>query len=184
MIVRALHLLYFLLVYLWEAKNDLLSKGQDIMESKNSHGNFYGISSQKELSEVLARLKIAAWMNLIPTPDLEAVEERRKQKNAETEKALAEGKVVYGLTRYTPAMYLQYEMTRFKLEFTVYKGKTVGNYPYGEITEEEKKAFYNENRDLFTRYHGDSFTYEEVSMIIEKRLREQEYENIIQDLLR
>lgn len=162
------------------------------MESKNSHGNFYGssdagfygISSQEELNRILAALKIAAWMNLIPTPDLKAVEERRTHKNAEIKNALAEGKTVYGLTSYTPAMYLQYELTRFKLEFTVYKGKKVGYYPYKKITEEEKKTFYDENRDLFTRYHGDSFAYEEVSMIIEKRLREQEYESIIQDLLR
>lgn len=67
---------------------------------------------------------------------------------------------------------------------TYYKGKTAGPYPYKEITEEEKKTFYEENRDLFTRYFGDSFGYEEVRMIIEKRLREREYENIVQDLLR
>ena len=60
----------------------------------------------------------------------------------------------------------------------------MGRYPYREITEEKKRAFYNENRDLFTRYNRDSFGYREVSTIIEKRLREQEYENIIRDLLR
>lgn len=143
----------------------------------------YGITSQEELGGILARLQIAAWMNLIPTPKLEAVEERRKRKNAEIEKALSEGKTVYGPTYYTPAMYLQYELTQFKLDYTVFKGTQVGDYPYREITEEEKRAFYDNNRDLFTRYHGDSFAYREVSMIIEKRLREQEYERIVQNLL-
>ena len=146
-------------------------------------GGFYGLTSKEEVSEVLARLQIAAWMNLIPTPDLEAVDERRRRKNAEAEKALSEGGIVYGPVYYTPSMYLQYELTQFKLDYTVFKGEQVGRYPYREITEEEKRAFYGENRDLFTRYNGDSFAYKEVSMIIEKRLREQEYENIIRDLL-
>ena len=147
-------------------------------------GGFYGLTSKEEVSEVLARLQIAAWMNLIPTPDLEAVDERRRRKNAEAEKALSEGGIVYGPVYYTPSMYLQYELTQFKLDYTVFKGEQVGRHPYGEITEEKKRAFYDENRDLFTRYNGDSFGYREVSTIIEKRLREQEYENIIRDLLR
>ena len=145
---------------------------------------FYGLTSKEEVSEVFARLQIAAWMNLIPTPDLEAVDERRRRKNAEAEKALSEGGIVYGPVYYTPSMYLQYELTQFKLDYTVFKGGQVGRYLYREITEEEKRAFYDKNRDLFTRYNGDSFGYREVSMIIEKRLREQEYENIIRDLLR
>ena len=147
-------------------------------------GGFYGLTSKEEVSEVFARLQIAAWMNLIPTPDLEAVDERRRRKNAEAEKALSEGGIVYGPVYYTPSMYLQYELTQFKLDYTVFKGEQVGRYPYREITEEEKRAFYDENRDLFTRYNGDSFDYREVSMILEQRLREQEYENIIRDLLR
>ena len=49
--------------------------------------------------------------------------------------------------------------------------------------EAEKRAFYEENPDLFTRFEGDSFGYGEVSMIIEKRLKEKEYENIVQDIL-
>lgn len=144
--------------------------------------NDYGLTIE-ERRRVMAQLEIAAWMGLIPTPDLEAVEERRKQKNAEIAQRLAAGDVVYGLTHYTPAMYLQYELTRFKLDYTVYAGESIGSYLYREITEEQKKAFYDENRDLFTRYSGDSFEYGEVSMIIEKRMREQEYEDIVQDLL-
>lgn len=143
----------------------------------------FGLEFEEERQRVLAQLKIAAWMGLIPVPDPEAVEERRRQKNTEIERRLAAGEVVYGLTHYTPAMYLQYELTRFKLDYTVYEGERVGDYPYPEITEEQKRTFYDENRDLFTRYFGDSFRYDEVSMIIEKRLREQEYERIVRDLV-
>lgn len=143
----------------------------------------YGLCSETERDRVLAQLKIACWMGFISSDSLQAVEERRKQKNAEVEERLAAGEAVYGITHYTPSMYLQYELTRFKLDFTVYKGEAVGEYPCRIISEEEKKDFYENNRDLFTRYFGDSFAYDEVSMIIEKRLKEQEYEEIIQDLL-
>ncbi len=185
--------------------------------------NIYGLISIEEKKQVLARLRATAWMGLIDSAGLEAVEERRKRKNAETEKLFEEGGTVYGLTHYTPAMYLQYELTRLKLDYTVHArtclehdtrrsadnacfGGTDGLHPLNpvqgksqvtrsggtngidparyscrEITEEEKRVFYEQNRDLFTRYWGDSFAFDEVSMIIEKRLREQEYERIVQD---
>lgn len=142
-------------------------------------GNYFGLASREEVNEALAKLQIAAWMKLIPEPGLEAVNGRRERKNKEIEETLARGGIIYGPTCYTPAMYLQYELACFQLEFTVYKGKSVGGYVYKEIAEEEKRTFYEENRDLFTRYHGDSFAYEEVSMIIEKRIREQEYKSLV-----
>ena len=147
-------------------------------------GGFYGLTSKEEVSEVFARLQIAAWMNLIPTPDLEAVDERRRRKNAEAEKALSEGGIVYGPVYYTPSMYLQYELTQFKLDYTVFKGEQVGRYPYREITEEEKRAFYDENRDLFTRKNGDKLDHKEKSMNNEKEPTEEENENIHPELLR
>ena len=45
-------------------------------------------------------------------------------------------------------------------------------------------AWYDANPDLFTRYAGDSFPYEEVKQIIEKRMREEVYDSLVQDLLR
>ena len=144
---------------------------------------YYSLATESEVCEVQAKLQIATWMGVIDTPNLDAVEVRRKQKNDSIKAKLAKGETVYGLTHYTPSMYLQYELTRFKLDFTVYKGEKIVTYPYQEFPEEEKRAFYENNPDLFTRYFGDSFGYEEVSMIIEKRLKEKEYESIVQDLL-
>ena len=43
---------------------------------------------------------------------------------------------------------------------------------------------YEQNKDLFGRYFGDFFTYEEVEQIIEKRLREDAYDKLIEDVLR
>ncbi len=59
-------------------------------------------------------------------------------------------------------MYLQYELTRFKLDFCSALGadKKLGVCP--GFTEEEKRAFYENNQDLFGRYHGDLFDYEDV----------------------
>ena len=52
-----------------------------------------------------------------------------------------------------------------------------------EEAQEEKRAFYENNQDLFGRYHGDLFDYEDVRQIIEKRLREDAYDRLIQDIL-
>ena len=79
--------------------------------------------------------------------------------------------------------YVRYEQTRFRLDFVSESEKVKKNYSYQRISEKEKQAFYEANRDLFTRYHGDSFTYEEVSVIIRKRIREMEYDKEIQNIL-
>ena len=88
-----------------------------------------------------------------------------------------------GVRFYSPAMYLQYELTRFKLDFVQPSEqiKKLGVCP--GFTEEEKRAFYENNQDLFGRYHGDLFDYEDVRQIIEKRLREDAYDRLIQDIL-
>lgn len=143
----------------------------------------YDLDSEQEMMEISARLQIAADMGLIDSPELVAVEERRKKKNEEIHKKLQEGKIVYGVRKFTPAMYLSYELTRFKLDFTVFQGEMIGSYRCHVITEEEKRSFFDENRDLFTRYHGDSFTYDDVQMIIGKRLKEMEYEKLVQKIL-
>lgn len=152
-------------------------------KSSRSYMELYGLGSEREVLEAEAKLKIAAWMGLIPKPDLAAVEERRRQKNDSNRRKLESGEIIYGVRYYTPPMYLQYELTRFRLEFTVYKGTSVGPWSCQKVTEVQKKNFYEANRDLFTRYFGDSFAYDEVHMIIEKRLKEMEYEKIVQNIL-
>ena len=53
-----------------------------------------------------------------------------------------------------------------------------------DFTDAQTRAWYDANPDLFTRYAGDSFPYEEVKQIIEKRMREEVYDSLVQDLLR
>lgn len=130
---------------------------------------------QKEWEEAQAALLLAKRFGLIEDAGLEALEKRRAEKNRESAR--------YGARYYSPAMYLQYELTRFKLDFVQPSEqiRRLGVCP--DFSEEEKRAFYENNQDLFGRYHGDLFEYEEVRQIIEKRLREDAYDRLIQDLL-
>ena len=104
-----------------------------------------------------ACLTLAKRWGLIGDDSPEALERRRAAKNAQAERAEQDGKPVYGTRRFSAPAYLQYEQTR---------------------------AWYDANPDLFTRYAGDSFPYEEVKQIIEKRMREEVYDSLVQDLLR
>ena len=71
-----------------------------------------------------------------------------------------------------------------KLDFTepCEKIRALGICP--DFTDAQTRAWYDANPDLFTRYAGDSFPYEEVKQIIEKRMREEVYDSLVQDLLR
>lgn len=138
---------------------------------------------EKNVKSEQARLLIGYWLGTVPSPDITDVEKRRKIKNEEIQDKLRNGEMVYGVTHFTPMMYLQYELTRIKLDYTVYKGEALGGYPCRVFSETDLRQYYDNNRDLFTRYFGDSFGFEEVAMIIEKRLKEKEYEDIVKDLL-
>ena len=131
-----------------------------------------------------ACLTLAKRWGLIGDDSPEALERRRAAKNAQAEKAEQDGKPVYGTRRFSAPAYLQYELTRFKLDFAepCEKIRALGICP--DFTDAQTRAWYDTNPDLFTRYAGDSFPYEEVKQIIEKRMREEVYDSLVQDLLR
>ena len=131
-----------------------------------------------------ACLTLAKRWGLIGDDSPEALERRRAAKNAQAEKAEQDGKPVYGTRRFSAPAYLQYELTRFKLDFAQPTAAIRALPVCPVITEEQKQAYYRNNPDLFTRYWGDSFPYEEVKQIIEKRMREEVYDSLVQDLLR
>ena len=138
----------------------------------------------QELRRICANLTFAKQLGLIDDDSLAAAEERCRLENARRGEKLAAGKVVYGLTAYPLPAYLQYELTRFKLDFAepCEKIRALGICP--DFTDAQTRAWYDANPDLFTRYAGDSFPYEEVKQIIEKRMREEVYDSLVQDLLR
>ena len=114
------------------------------------------------------------------------VEQRVDQCRAETEwkkeDAWKNGTAAFGARYLTPEMYLDYEWKSIQLAFAVYKGDCVGNHKCQIYTEDKKRAFYENNQDLFTRYHGDLFPYEEVDLIIEKWLKIQEYQELTKQI--
>lgn len=138
----------------------------------------------EEWRHAQACLTLAKQWGLIEDDTPEALERRRAAKNAQAAQAEKDGTPVYGTRRFSAPAYLQYELTRFKLDFVepCEKIRALGICP--RFTDAQTRAWYDANRDLFTRYAGDSFTYEEVKQIIEKRMREEVYDALVQDLLR
>lgn len=130
-----------------------------------------------------ACLTLAKRFGLIDDDSPEALEKRCAAKNAETVAAERNGQVTYGIRCYNIAVYLQYELTRFRLDFVEPSDRIRALGVCPDFTAEETRAFYDANRDLFTRYFNDSFSYDEVRLIIEKRLREEVYDNLVQDIL-
>lgn len=142
----------------------------------------YGLD-EKSWEEAQAALLLAKKFGLIEDARIPALERRRERKNEENRQAKEAGKLFYGPRFYTPAMYLQYELTRFKLDFVQPSEQIAKLGVCPSFTEDEKRTFYENKKDLFGRYHGDLFSYEEVTMIIEKRLREEAYERLVHDVL-
>lgn len=141
------------------------------------------IMNEKEQKQLRAELIFAKKLGLIEDDTLNGLEDRRQKENRKREQMLQKGEIVYGPEQLSLPAYVRYEQTRFHLDFVSECEKVKKYYTYQTIFEEEKKMFYEANRDLFTRYNGDSFTYEEVSGIIKKRMREIEYEKEIHNIL-
>ncbi len=126
---------------------------------------------------------LAHRLGLIEDPSMEGLEARRQEHNEELQRMEQEGLLFYGPHYFSAPAYLQYELTRLRLDFVQPSEKIRAAGCCPDFTEQEKRDFYEQNRDLFGRYHGDCFTYEEVSQIIEKRLREDAYDKLIRDIL-
>ena len=141
------------------------------------------IMNEKELKQLRAELIFAKKLGLIEDDTLDGVEDRRQKENQKREQMLQKSEIVYGPEQFSLPAYVRYEQTRFRLDFISECEKIKEHYTYPTIFEKEKQMFYAANRDLFTRYNGDSFTYEEVSGIIKKRMREIEYEKEIHNIL-
>ena len=146
-------------------------------------GRMFALDEQS-MEKAMAALALAKELGLIDDASLSALEERRQKKNQENAEKEEKGELFYGPRSYTPAMYLQYELTRFRLDFVQPSEQIRKRGVCPTFSDEQKRAFYENNLDLFGRYSGDLFAYEEVAQIIEKRLREEVYDQFIEDILR
>ena len=136
--------------------------------------------SSEELLAAKATLIAAKQFGFIEEDGFAAMEQRCRKKNQWNEKKLKEKEIVYGVTEYSYTVYLQQELTEFKLDFLSGKAE---NYTYGKITEEAKRDFYIKNQDLFTDYDYKKYEYDDVREVVEKRIREEEYYGYIEDIL-
>ena len=127
---------------------------------------------------------LAKKLGLLEDPSMEGLEARRQKHNKMLKVKEQKNEKFYGPHYYSAPAYLQYELTRLKLDFVQSSEAVRRTGVCPDFTEQEKRAFYEQNMDLFGRYHGDFFTYEEVAQIIEKRLREDAYDELIENVLR
>lgn len=139
-------------------------------------------SCEDERKYALACLIFAKRMSLISDDSLDAVYDRCNKENENRKKKLENNEIVYGPVFLSPIEYLDYELTRFKLDFVSENDRV--NYDFKPIAKKDMKAYYKANKDLFTRYNRERFFFFEVKTVIYKKIREEEYENEINGILR
>ncbi|MBR3608202.1 MAG: hypothetical protein IKL51_11655 [Lachnospiraceae bacterium] len=127
-----------------------------------------------------AELIAATKLGFIQNESIAALLTRMEEKNKENREKVEKKEVIYGLVNYSLPMYIQYERTLFLLDFVENKAQ---NYQYVFITENMIKEFYKKNKLMFRRCNGDELDYKEIKPVIEKRLREEEYERYVQNVL-
>lgn len=141
--------------------------------------------SEQEILIAKAKLKIAKLMGVIDTDKWEDVKIRCEKKNQEVNKKMENGEIVYGVRSYSLLTYLQYELTRLKLDYISYKGDYIGEFKRTIFTEDDENKFYSENEFLFSSAEGKVYDIDEENLrpVIRKKLREREYEDITKAFL-
>lgn len=145
--------------------------------------DFY-FTSDEQRRYALACLSFAQKIGLIDDTSLDAVADRCAAENVKRSVALEKGEIVYGLKEFTLPVYLDWELTRFRLDFVSEKDVIKKHYSYKPIENKELKAYFKNNRDLFTRYGGDKFRFGETKTVIYKKIREEQYDAEINAILR
>ena len=139
---------------------------------------------KNERDYAMASLLFAQKLGLVDNCLLTDVEQRRQEENRNRRETLERGEILYGPVEYNPISYLQQELTGFRLDYVSESEKITNRQVFRPISREETRQFYEEHADLFTRYQGDAFAYEDVELIIRKKIREKDYEDGIKDILR
>lgn len=145
--------------------------------------NSFIFTTDEQRKYALACLTFAKRLGLIDDNSLEAVADRCKAENEKRRQALANGEIVYGLKQFTLPVYLDYELTRFRLDYASEKEGIKRVYQYKPIESKDLKAYYKSNRDLFTRYNGERFKFKESKMVVYKKIREEQYDEEISAIL-
>lgn len=145
--------------------------------------SFYFITDEQR-QYALACLTFARKIGLIDDDSLEAIAHRCNAENEKRRQALENGEIVYGLKQFTLPVYLDYELTRFRLDFASEKDIIAKKYTYSPISKKELKEYFRNNRDVFTRYGGEKFKFRESRDVVYKKIREEQYDEEINNILR
>ena len=145
--------------------------------------NTFLFENEEEKKYALACLAFSKSLNLIDDDSLEGVKKRCDAENEKRKAQLENGETVYGLTHFSYPAFLNFELTRLKLDFVGESEKVKKAYNFTEITRKQMKAYYKENKDLFTRYNNDRFFFFEVQTVIYTKIREAQYDEEINNIL-
>ena len=119
-----------------------------------------------EISEEAGYIEGAGYEDMIER--MEAENERRKE-------ALESGQPVYGLTEYTPELYMEYELSALRDQYC-----QDGSNPGMELTESETEDYFN-SREWIVGREGEKASLDSVRVIVEQELRKQKYDKMIEE---
>lgn len=113
--------------------------------------------NRERMREAEGALRLAYQLGLLEDPSMKGLEVRRWRHNEKLQQMEQAQEVFYGPRYFSAPAYLQYELTRLKLDFVQPSEavKKTGVCP--DFTEQQKRMFYEQNMDLFGRYQGDFF---------------------------
>lgn len=120
-----------------------------------------------------AEYRTAFSLGLVASPDLSEAESRRALRNSK--------KASYGTRCFSKEAFLLHEIITFRLLYA--EEASCVRHKYTAIDDADIEAYYRKNHDLFTRYAGDSFPLEEIRDVIKKKIREDEYEELVRQNL-
>ena len=96
-------------------------------------------TSDREEKYAKACLVFAEQLGLIDDSSLDAVKVRCNAENEKRQRALDAGEVVYGLKQFTVPVYLDYELTRFRLDFAAEVEACKNAFNYQPIDKKQLK---------------------------------------------
>lgn len=126
-----------------------------------------------EENRLEAEYSTAFSLGLVPSPQLSEAERRRTIRNS--------NKASYGTRYFSSEAFFLHEIITFRLLYAEEASSV--RHKYRMIDDAEIESYYRNNHDLFTRYKGDSFPLDEIRDVIKKKIREDEYEELVRQNL-
>lgn len=163
-----------------EVANELSRKNQVNIDSDfwktELNGEFpYKILAERtidEIKQIHAVYELAKEHGYIDSVSYDDIKKRMNEENQIRSEKIEKGEAVYGLSSFTYNVFLEYEMDSLQKQYC----EDLSN-PGMEVTEDECKAYYDENKDtMFTMY--DDFTIQYIRVPYDGYLTEEEKNQI------